>query len=248
MRLVLWNFVELDEVGSTQAVAKGLASMGAPEGTTVVARSQTSGEGRLGRAWVSPVGGLYMSFVLRPGNIQRPELFTLVSAVAVVRGVKKATGLVPAIRWPNDVMVGGRKLAGVVAEAQSVRQELIQVIVGVGVNCNSPVSHIDGLKGEATSIREELGRHEEISVLKHSVLDSFSQFYEVWKGGGDMAQAWRNHVGTLGKRLSVKLKTEETPFSCAAKEIGDDGSLLVEKDGEPVVVRAEDLEWLRELA
>lgn len=245
--MVTWTFIELDDVGSTQAVARELASMGAPEGTTVVARSQTSGAGRLGRAWSSPVGGLYMSFVLRPGSIPRPELSTLVTAVAVLRGVKKATGLVPTIRWPNDVMLHGKKLAGVIAEAHSTRQDLTQMLVGVGVNCNSPVAHISALNGEATSIGEELGRHEEVSVLMHSVLDSFSQLYDDWKAGEDMTQVWRGHISTLGKRVSVKLKTGETPFSCLAKEVDADGSLLVERDPEPLVIRSEDLEWLREL-
>jgi len=245
--LVTWKFVDLDEVGSTQAVAKGLAATGAPEGTTVVARSQSSGEGRLGRTWASPVGGLYMSFILRPGNIPRPELATLVSAVAVARGIKETTGLVPTIRWPNDVMVGGRKIAGVIAEAQSFKQELTQIIVGVGVNCNSPVSNIGELRGEATSVMEELGRHEEISALKHSVLDSFSQLYDGWKEGQDVARAWRSLVGTLGKHIWVKLKTEETAFSCLAKEIRGDGTLIVGRDQGEIAITAEDLEWLREL-
>jgi len=244
--VVTWNLVEFDEVGSTQAVAKGLASMGAPEGTTVVAKSQSSGEGRLGRTWASPVGGLYMSFVLRPGRISRPELVTLVSAVAVVRGVNLATGLEPKIRWPNDVMVNGKKLAGVIAEAQSYRQELTQIIVGVGVNCNAQLSHLEGLKGEATSVSEELGMHEEISALKHSVLDSFSQLYDEWKAGEDMARIWIDHVGTLGKQVSIKLKTEETPFSCTAKNIDENGGLMVSRGHETAVVQAEELEWLRE--
>ena len=246
--LVTWAFIELDEVGSTQAVAKGLASMGAAEGTTVVARSQTSGTGRLRRAWVSPVGGLYMSLILRPGGIPRPELVTLVSAVAVVQGIRTATGLAPTIRWPNDVMVNGKKLAGVIAEAQSYRQALTQVVVGIGVNCNSPVSRIDELKGEATSIREELGRSEEIAPLRHSILDSLSRLYEAWRTGKDMTRAWRSEVSTIGKRISVKLKSEETPFSCLGKALEEDGSLVVERADGETVIHAEELEWLRESA
>jgi BirA family biotin operon repressor/biotin-[acetyl-CoA-carboxylase] ligase len=188
-----------------------------------------------------------MSFILRPGNVPHPELATLVSAVAVARGIREETGLVPTIKWPNDVMVGGRKIAGVIAEAQSFKQELNQIIVGVGVNCNSPVSHIGELKGEATSVVEELGRHEEISALKHSVLDSFSHIYDEWKAGQDVAQAWRSLVGTLGRHVSVKLKTEETAFSCLAREIQGDGNMVADGDQGEVVISAEDLEWLREL-
>ncbi len=246
--MVSWNFVDLDDVGSTQAVLKGLASMGAVEGTVVVAKSQSTGHGRLSRAWVSPTGGLYMSFVLRPGSLPRPELATLVSAVAVVQGVRQATGLNPVIRWPNDIMVNGRKLAGVIAEAQVYKQEVTQIIIGVGVNCNAPVRQTEGLSGEATSISEELGRHEEVSDLKHAILDSFSRLYEAWKSGSDISDTWRGLLGTVGKEVSLKLKTEGNPFSCVAKGVADDGSLVVENGERTAIVHPEDLEWLREVA
>lgn len=246
--MVTWTFVELDDVGSTQAMAKGLAAMGAPEGTTVVAKSQSSGEGRLGRAWTSPVGGLYMSFVLRPGGISRPELVTLVAAVAVVEGIEHATGLHTTIRWPNDVMARGKKLAGVIAEAQSYKHEITQVVVGVGVNCNAPMTSKEGLGDEATSLAEELGRHLQISEPKHSILDSFALLYERLRGGEDMVSLWKLHVSTIGKAVSIKLKTDETPFSYHALSIDQDGGLLVDKDGDSTVIHPEDLEWLREQA
>ena len=245
--MVTWAFVELEEVGSTQAVARDLASTGAPEGTTVVAKSQASGAGRLGRGWASPVGGLYMSFILRPPAIPRPELATLVSAAAVVQGVRAATGLAPAIRWPNDVMVNGKKLAGVIAEAQSYRQELT-LVVGVGVNCNSPVSQIGGLKGEATSIGEELGKDVAVSEVARSILGSFSALYERWCSGEDLRGAWAREVGTVGKEVSVKLKTGENAFSGVAQGLDADGNLVVSLEGGPVTIRAEDLERLRERA
>ncbi len=243
--MVTWNFVELDDVGSTQAVARGLAAMGAAEGTTVVAKSQSSGEGRLGRPWVSPSGGLYMSLVLRPANIPRPELATLVSAVAVLQGVKRTTGLDTTIRWPNDVMVRGKKLAGVIAEAQSFKHEVTQIIVGIGVNCNAPVSDAEVAK-EATSLVEELGRLLEVSELKHSILDSFSPLYDRWRSGEDLLPVWKRHVATIGKPVSIKMKTDETPFSYVAEAIDPDGNLVVARDGETRAVAAEDIEWLRE--
>lgn len=246
--MVVWTFVELDEVGSTQAIAKSLAATGAPEGTTVVAKSQSLGEGRLGRAWVSPAGGLYMSFVLRPGDISKPELITLVAAVAVVDGIKHATGLDTAIRWPNDVLARGRKLAGVIAEAQSFKKEITQVVVGVGVNCNAPLNNSEGLIQEATSLAEEIGSHLEISELKHSILDSFSQLYDRLRAGEDLTPLWKRRVATIGKPVSIKLKTDETPFSYRALSVDAEGGLVVVKDGKQSVIRPEELEWLREQA
>ena len=244
--LVRWTFRDVDEADSTQAVAREMAVRGAPEGTTVVARSQSSGTGRLGRRWVSPIGGLYMSFILRPGGIARPELFTLVTAVAVVEGVHEVTGLAPSIRWPNDVLVGGRKLGGVIAEAQAYSQEISQVIVGVGVNCNTSESEMQALRGEATSIGMELGRRIEISRVRLAILDSFSALYDRWKSGRDLGQTWRQKVATLGSDVSIKLKSEEGAFSGTARGIDDDGNLIVSRGKGTMTISAGDLEWLRE--
>lgn len=243
-QMVHWTFEELDGVGSTQAIAKGLAAMGAPEGTAVVAKSQTSGEGRLGRHWESPPGGLYMSFVLRPSRLPRPEIITLVTALAVAEGVGHTASVAPAIRWPNDVMVGGRKIAGVIAEAQAVNREVTQVVVGVGVNCNAPLRR--KLDREATSMFEETGSVVEVSELKHSILDAFSQLYERWQAGENLLPLWKGHVATIGKVVQVKLKTAETPFSFTTRGLDEEGSLVLDAPGETRIVRAEDIEWLRE--
>ncbi len=189
-----------------------------------------------------------MSFILRPANISKPELVTLVTAVAVVDGIKHATGLNTAIRWPNDIMAKGKKLAGVIAEAQADKQEITQVVIGVGVNCNANVSASEELGNEATSLAEELDKHTEVSELKNSILDSFSCLYDRWRAGEDMMPLWKGHVVTLGKSVSIKLKTHETAFSYQAVGIDPEGSLMVTKDGKQTVVRAEDLEWLREQA
>ncbi len=241
-------FTELDETGSTQAVAKGLAAMDAPEGTAVIAKSQSSGRGRHGRGWASPVGGLYMSFILRPRNIPKPELVSLVTAVAVVQGVKHSTGLSTKIRWPNDIMAGQKKLAGVIAEAQFTKQQLFNMVVGVGLNCNTPMGGSEAAGGRATSLIEELGRPFEISDLKHSVLDSFSELYSRWQAGEEMLPLWKEQVDTVGKSVTVKLKTGETAFSFEAVGLDSDGGLIVIKDSETKVLHAEDVEWLKENA
>lgn len=220
--------------------------MGAPEGTTVVAKSQSSGAGRFGRSWKSPLGGLYMSFVLRPDNLANPQLVSLVSALAVVHGVKRSTGLATKIRWPNDVMAGRKKLAGIIAEAQSYKQEITQVVVGVGLNCNAPIAGYGEGGNEATSIVEELGKPCEVSEVKHSILDSFSTLYANWREGQDMMQVWQENLGTLGKHVTVGMKTDETPFSCVATGVDPEGGLVVSKDGAKTILRAEEVEWLRE--
>jgi BirA family biotin operon repressor/biotin-[acetyl-CoA-carboxylase] ligase len=244
--LIQWTFTELEETGSTQAVAKGFAAMDYPEGTVVTAKSQAHGEGRRGRTWASPVGGLYMSFILRPVNIPNPELISLVTSVAVVQGVRESTGLSTRIRWPNDIMAGQKKLAGVIAEAQFTKKEVVGVVVGVGLNVNVPVGNIESTGGGATSMVEELKKEFEIADLKHSILDSFSGLYQRWQAGEPMLPLWKEHVGTVGKTVAVKMKTDETAFSYQAVGIDPEGGLILFRDGETRVIHAEDLDWLRE--
>lgn len=245
--MVRWRIVQLDAVGSTQAVAREHAARGAPEGTVVVAKSQTSGAGRMGRSWVSPVGGLYMSFILRT-KLVKPELVTLVAAVAVAHGIKEATGLTSTIRWPNDILLKGKKLAGVIAEAESMRGEIDQIVVGVGVDCNALPSGVRALQEETTSLASELGRGVDVPDVMHSILGSFSALYERWVSGEDLRDTWVQEVQTIGKEVSIKLKTGENPFSCVAEGVDAEGNLVVSLVGESVAISAADLEWLRELA
>lgn len=244
--MVRWSFIELDAVGSTQQVARERAARGAPEGTAIVATTQTSGTGRMGRPWVSPVGGLYMSFILRPRNLAKPELITLIAAAAVVDGIKGATGLASKIRWPNDVTVRARKLGGIIAEAASHGADVDWVVVGVGVNCNAPPAKMGKLQAESTSIAQELGKEVEVPTVMKSILDSFSTAYERWRKGEEVREEWSSRVGTIGKEVLIKLKTGENPFSCVAEDLDAEGNLIVLLEGESVAVSAGDLEWLRE--
>lgn len=245
-RMVDWDFIEFEEVGSTQTVAMKLAADGAPEGTAVVARSQSSGTGRLGRKWISPLGGLYLSFILRPIGLRRPELAAFVAAAAVAQGVREASGLEPAIRWPNDIMIGGKKLGGVIAQAQSSGAEIDLIVVGIGINCDVPISVSSGVP-DATSLTEQLGRDVEISLVRNAVLESFSRLYQKWQQGESMTPLWTSRLSTVGKAVLVKLKTDETPFSARATRVDDDGTLVIEHGGKTRDVTPEDLEWLREL-
>lgn len=187
-----------------------------------------------------------MSFVLRPSGITNPELITLAAAVAIVDGIKRATGLDTRIRWPNDVMVKKKKLAGVIAQAKSNEHQIVEVIVGVGVNCNAPVLDTMEVGKEATSLAEELGRRLEISELKRAILNSFSRLYEGLRVGEDLIPLWKGHVGTIGRAVLVRLKTDETAFSYRVVGIDPEGNLMVTKDGKQTIVHAEDLEWLKE--
>jgi BirA family biotin operon repressor/biotin-[acetyl-CoA-carboxylase] ligase len=244
--MVSWAFIELEEVGSTQEVARQHAARGAPEGTAIVAKAQTSGTGRMGRPWISPNGGLYMSFILRPRNIPNPETITLITAAAVVEGIKGATGLSSNIRWPNDITVRGKKLGGIIAEAATHGAAIDWVVVGVGVDCNAPPSEMGHLQTETTSVAQELGKNVKINEVMHAILQSFSALYERWKLGEDLRAEWAGKIATTGKEILIKLKARENPVPCMAEEIDAEGNLVVSFEGELVTIGVEDLEWLRE--
>jgi BirA family transcriptional regulator, biotin operon repressor / biotin---[acetyl-CoA-carboxylase] ligase len=244
--MINWTIRELEGTESTQKAANELAAKGAPEGTTVVARFQTAGQGRLGRAWASPPGGLYMSFVLRPDKVQRPESIPLASALSVVEGVASSTGLKPRIRWPNDVLLGFRKLGGVIADAQSYHDRVSQVVVGVGVNCNATISGLEAGAGEATSLLEELDHQVEIPEVRNSILNSFANLYERLKAGEDLTPLWTQSVGTLGKSVTIKLRADKEAFPANVVDVTSDGGIIVVRDRAGTIVYSEDLEWLKE--
>lgn len=119
------------------------------------------------------------------------------------------------------------------------------MIVGIGLNCNAPFTEPE-LSVNSTSLSQELGKNVGILKIRDSVLGSFANLYELWQAGEDMVPFWTKHLSTLGKNVIIKVKTTETPFSCVAMDVDLDGGLLVETNGETVLVRPEDLEWLRE--
>src|SRR6266550_2999476 len=140
-----WKLKEYKRLASTQLTAERLGRTGASEGTVVLAETQTAGRGRFERRWASPKGGLYLSLLLRPVRSGSPHLLTMVGALSVVEGVKIATGPDSGIRWPNDVMIRGRKVAGVVGTADYSGPSPDYVVVGIGVNCNLTERSLGGL-------------------------------------------------------------------------------------------------------
>ena len=246
MRPAAWRIEELEETSSTQDVALSLATGGAPEGTVVAARTQTAGRGRSGRSWASPAGGIYMSAVLRPGKVPNPQLLSLVGALAVVRGIRASTGIDSRIRWPNDVLVRGRKVAGVAVEASYSGQSLSFIILGVGLNCNSE-PQADGIRpGGATSLMNELKRPVDVNQVRQSVLEALAGLYTGWLEGADVISESSESLGTVGRQVIVKSRGG-TEILCTALELDSLGGLVVLSEGERIVLRAEDVDTLTEV-
>ena len=212
---------------STNDVAGALAERGAREGCAVIANAQTAGRGRHGRAWASPPGaGLYLSAILRPPPHAVP-LLTIAAGVAVAEGIQLATGLDSRMKWPNDVYVGERKLAGVLAEAGSSSAGVQHVVLGIGINI-MPAAYPPDVAARATSIEAELGRGVDRGLLLAECLASLAARYRQLQAGEGEAvtQAWRARAGsTLGR--SVEWDAAGIRYQGVVQDIDATGALLV---------------------
>lgn len=217
-------------IDSTNSLAKKLAVAGALEGTIIIAEEQTAGKGRLGRQWTSPFGlGLWLSVILRPQitPLEAPKITMLVS-VALQEAILEATGLPAKIKWPNDIFLGDKKVAGILLEMSGEMDSINHLIVGMGVNVNLAQEDFpQELKDKATSLKIELGREICRVALTKLVLAKLEYYYELFKVGeiSLLMEKWRSASWTLGKAVRVTTPTEV--LEGQAVDFGQDGSLLI---------------------
>lgn len=238
-----------DSLGSTNDETMKRAVEGAPEGTVVIAEEQTKGKGRLGRAWISPkYQGIWFSIVLRPEVLPAETgLITLAVAVAVARAVKQETGLDVEIKWPNDLLIKGKKVAGILTEMSSEQDKVHFMVVGVGINANvDPGSFPGELRATATSLREQLGRDVNRVRLLCSVLNELESSYRSFreKRSDEIVRDWKELSSTLGKKVEVKIL--DRIFVGVAGDIDEGGQLIIRMpDGELISVSAGEITYLR---
>lgn len=208
-------------VDSTNLVLRRMADSAA-DGTAVAALEQSAGRGRSGRSFLSPAGGLYLSMLLRP-DVEAARLPTLtpVAAVAVCRAIERVCGVFGAIKWPNDVVLGGKKICGILVESV-LGDGPPCVIVGIGVNANTR-DFPDELRAIAGSIRDVTGRDCDLETLAAALIEELDACYAAWlTGADDAAEEYRRRCLTVGREVRVR---ERRGF---ARAIGDDYSLLVD--------------------
>jgi len=237
-----------EEVGSTNDVAKALADEGALHGEVVVAEAQTAGRGRRGRTWVSPPGrNLYFSAVLRPDlPPTRAAELTLVASVALCSSVRQAGVAAAAIKWPNDVLVHGRKVAGILTEMAADPDQVQWVVLGVGVNVNLREEEIPAeLRGVATSLAIERGGPVPRALFAAAALTNLEEWLDrhAADGFGPVREAWRAMSDTL--RREVRVRTGDGDLEGVAEDIDETGALLVRTRAGLERVVAGDVELLR---
>ncbi len=217
------------EIDSTNTKAKELAEMGAPEGSIVVAEKQTKGRGRMGRHWFSPEeGGIYFSLILRPGisPAEAPRI-TLLAAVALCETLITSTLVKATIKWPNDILVKGKKVAGILTEISTEMDAINYIVVGTGLNVNTKAFPSD-VQHRATSIFIETGKEKSRVDLLKSYLKTFEDYYVKFKKGhwSDIRERWRKLTDLLGKPIVVE--TIDQRYKGTAVDIDEDGVLLLE--------------------
>jgi BirA family biotin operon repressor/biotin-[acetyl-CoA-carboxylase] ligase len=219
-----------EQTTSTNDVIEKLARDGVKEGVVVFAESQTRGRGRLGRKWVSPAGkGLWFSVLLRPDlRPQEATQLTVASATALRRAIESETGLKPEIKWPNDILIRGKKVAGILTELSAELDKVRHVILGIGVDVNLSAGEFPSeLRKQATSLKMELGKSVVRPELATAILHELDRDYaRVCRGQFEVvADEWEKHCATIGVNVVIQIGEREV---CGwAESLGDDGALLL---------------------
>jgi BirA family biotin operon repressor/biotin-[acetyl-CoA-carboxylase] ligase len=219
-----------EETTSTNDVIEKLARDGVKEGVVVFAEAQTKGRGRLGRKWVSPARkGLWFSTLLRPDlRPQAATQLTVASATALRRAIEAQTGLKPEIKWPNDILISGRKTAGILTELSAELDQVKYLILGIGVDVNlNPGDLPAELRKQATSLRIELGRPLSRADLAVAILRELDRDYTRLTAGefAAVADEWARHCTTLGRAVIIRVGARE--IRGRAESLGEEGALLV---------------------
>jgi len=243
-------------VGSTNDVARELACGGAAEGTLVIAEEQTAGRGRLGRHWWAPPGScLLLSLIFRPPlTPTQAQQLTMIAGLACAEAVEAQTGLRPGLKWPNDLVLEGRKLAGILTELEVVGEQLVFAVVGIGLNVNVDFRRqaMDSeLQHTAIGLSQALGHPVDRLALLNELLVRLERRYELLRKGKSPHAEWAARLVTLGRVVrvtpSLALQREERVLEGRAVGVDEDGALLLRlADGHLERVLAGDVALCRE--
>lgn len=217
-----------EETTSTNDIVEKLARDKVPEGVVVFAESQSKGRGRLGRKWISPPRrGLWFSVLLRPR--MRPAAvtqITIAAATALFRAIRAQTGLTPEIKWPNDILIGGKKTAGILTELAAEPDEVKHVILGMGVSVNIAASEFPAeLRKVATSLKIETGHRQDRAALAVKILQELDRDYARLRDGEfeAVADEWEQHCSTIGHEVTVAIGSRK--IHGRAESLDADGAL-----------------------
>ncbi len=210
--------------GSTMAAARQEAGRGAAEGTVVITEEQTAGKGRAKRVWLSPRGSVALSIILYPDISQLPYL-VMVASLAVARSIEAVTGLEMQLKWPNDVLIRGKKVCGILIENELRGDRVAWAVIGIGINVNIRMMDFPEIAATATSLHDELGKELPRVTIIRRLLVEMEKYYLSLGDGELIFQEWRDHLLTLGKR--VRVTAGGNVLEGVAEDVARDGKLLL---------------------
>lgn len=241
------TIIHKESTTSTQRIAHELALNGAKHGTIVIADEQTKGKGRIDRAFHSNNGkGIWMSMILRPSILPflAPQL-TLLTATVIANVIDDYANIKPQIKWPNDILIHGKKMTGILTEMQAEQDQVLYVIVGTGININQAKEDLpEDIQKKATSLQIETGKHWDMLPMIQQILRTFEKKYSNYINHGfqDVKQTWENYGFRMNERLQIKSGKEE--WEGIFLGIAEDGALLAKKDdGKIEKVFSAEISW-----
>ena len=221
----------LPSTDSTNTHAMEIASHGSPEGTVVVAETQTAGKGRLGRTWVSPRGNLYISVILRPNiPLHKAPIITLMGAVSVAHALRTICNVQAVIKWPNDIIVSGKKISGLLTEMRAEQDRVKYIVLGIGINVNIGRSALPAeIRVSATTLAEETGQRINRTLLLRQLFMELERWYRIFlSDAGGILREWEALNMTIGNRVLVQGTGES--FGGEAIGIDNEGRLIIKLD------------------
>ncbi|UCG69379.1 MAG: biotin--[acetyl-CoA-carboxylase] ligase [Thermoplasmata archaeon] len=219
-----------DFVLSTNDSARTFVEEGVDEGTVVFAEVQRAGKGRLNREWISPKGGLWISIILKP-NIKPKEatIMTLLAGVAVAKTLLKVYNLNASIKWPNDVLIGNKKVCGILTELRTQKDKIDHLILGIGINVNFDMKEFpEDIRAFSTTLKHEIGKEVSLGKLLSELLVEMDECYDILNSGQPyrIINQWKELSITLGKKVTIT-NVKET-IEGIALDIDDTGALIVD--------------------
>ena len=211
-------------LASTMEIARREVGQGAAEGTVIIADEQTAGRGRMKRTWLAPRGNIALSVILHPGLSNLPALIMLAS-LAVVHSIDSVTGLKAQIKWPNDILINGKKVCGILIENEILGNSVTAAIIGIGINVDIRLAEFPEIQSIATSLSDELGREVSRLQLIRCLLVEMESVYLTISAGGSLYDEWRDSLVTLGKK--VRVTAQDAVYDGVAESVDRDGSLLL---------------------
>ena len=226
------NLYIYNEVSSTNTVAKFLSETGAENGSIVISEKQTGARGRSGKSWESPMGGIWLSIILNPDvDPSKVPLITLATGVAVAKTLEKIGIENSEIKWPNDIIINGKKVCGILTEAVTNFNTIETVIIGVGIDANLTLEDFpEELQEGTTTLEDELGKQIDANHLIKVFLEEFEKISELFNHEGyeEILKKWRKRSYTIGKIVEVR-KPFNKYYDAYVLGISREGALVVEK-------------------